>query len=196
MCLHTLQRWVCSITNGISLDTTLSSIRYNCRLSNIKNDFGCIEIEIFFPPLLQIKDSIIMFSVVVFDDENSVEGVPSSWIKKLGNQTYCYWPPRHSKDRLNIYNLIRKEITASTDWNLLTCRIKCETESFKDMRRKVKHSEIVSTDTDSENIVNLVPTRQSKEQAKSSDDEFVPPIPQPSSSKKICEYLEEINPTS
>ena len=32
-----------------------------------------------------------MYSIVIFED-NSCEGVPSSWVFKAGENTYCFWP--------------------------------------------------------------------------------------------------------
>ena len=33
-----------------------------------------------------------MYKIVIFSDQNSCEGVPSSWVVKVGDETHCLWP--------------------------------------------------------------------------------------------------------
>ena len=95
-----------------------------------------------------------MYTVAIFDTENAAEGVPSKWVKNIGNEFYCFWPSKMKREKLA--KLIKDNAFPAPTWQLLKCRIKCEAASYEEMKIKVKEAEIVSSqevsDSDSESV--------------------------------------------
>ena len=84
-----------------------------------------------------------MFAIVVFSDENSCEGVPSSWIKNNGNQTFCLWPQTTIG---KISTLIKKKSIPDCTWPLIKCIVKDYANSYDDMVLKRRAAERVTTE--------------------------------------------------
>ena len=62
--------------------------------------------------------------------ENSVQDVPSSWVTKIEDNSYCYWP----KDDAKASKLKKKCTPPQTDWKLVPCVVKKEVASFEEGR--------------------------------------------------------------
>ena len=85
-----------------------------------------------------------MYSIVIFDEENTTEGVPSKWIKKISNENFCYWPLRLKREK--IAKMIKANADPSTSsWNLLKCRIKFEAQTYEEMKIKAMEAEVMSS---------------------------------------------------
>lgn len=84
-----------------------------------------------------------MFSIVHFYKENSVEGVPSSWVKSTDSKTLCYWPPKPML-KGKISNMVRCLDLPSASWNIFPCYVKATAESYSEMLSKAKEAEIAS----------------------------------------------------
>lgn len=56
-----------------------------------------------------------MWSIVLFTDENTIEAIPSHWIKK--NNT-CAWPKKNFKKHVE-----HRTIPNSFDFNFFPCRV-------------------------------------------------------------------------
>ena len=82
----------------------------------------------FLSSSLQIFSSI-MYSVVIFHRENTVEGVPSIWLKILAGKHYCSWPIEKCKVR----QYIKSYIKPSRKWDLIPCSVKRVVEKYEDL---------------------------------------------------------------
>ena len=74
-----------------------------------------------------------MYSVVHFYQEDTIEGVPSNWITKLGNEQFCYWPGKNG-----VTSLIKRCVPYNKSWELVKCIVKYTADSYEDMREKCK----------------------------------------------------------
>ena len=70
-----------------------------------------------------------MYSVVIFHRENTVEGVPSIWLKILAGKHYCSWPIEKCKVR----QYIKSYIKPSRKWDLIPCSVKRVVEKYEDL---------------------------------------------------------------
>lgn len=88
-----------------------------------------------------------MYSIVIFyeDGKEVCEGVPSSWIFKVMNKSYCFWPPTN-----NVSILIKKLAEPSTSWNAVPCTVKSSVLSYEKMIISRKKAERFTTDVSSE----------------------------------------------
>ena len=118
------------------------------------------------------------FKIVNFIIDNSVEGVPSSWIKTVKGQTLCYWPIKINGTSLT--NLIKALHPPKLTWSLLKCKIYFEANSYQEMREKCQEAVYLtsSENTEGESDANLVAVGES------SSDEDIPQLPQ--EEKKDC----------
>ena len=86
-----------------------------------------------------------MYSIVIFTKENVCEGVPTSWVKCVGKQTFCCWPAKG-----DIRKLIKKAVDpGSFPWTLSKCTVKSTAPDFLDMIQKRKEAEIMTTENQS-----------------------------------------------
>ena len=74
-----------------------------------------------------------MYKIVIFSDENSCEGVPSSWVVKVGVETHCLWP---KTTIANLNKMIKNGEMPSKSWSSVKCRVKSEARDFKEMIEK------------------------------------------------------------
>ena len=83
-----------------------------------------------------------MYKIVIFSDENSCEGVPSSWVVKVGDETHCLWP---KTTIANLNKMIKNGEMPSKSWSSVKCRVKSEARDFKEMIEKRKEAENYTT---------------------------------------------------
>lgn len=77
-----------------------------------------------------------MYLVVVVDPDNSIAGIPASWIKTIKQETYCYWPDKRPKAKVK--ELIKNKSDPSSSWQLLKCNIKVKTNNYEELIRIIK----------------------------------------------------------
>ena len=106
----------------------------------------------------------MMFSVVHFFQEDTIEGVPTQWLCKLGNDMYCYWPDKHG-----VTSLIKRCVPCNKSWQLVKCTVKYTAETYEEMREKCKMA-IYST-------ANENTEEEHERQASSSNNELEVPSP-------------------
>ena len=93
-----------------------------------------------------------MFSIIVFKAENTIEGVPSSWVLNDNGKDRCYWP---KSAKVSVY--IKNLQDPLPDWPLYDCIVKSTAATLVDMKRKVQALQYCSTtelDSDEEIVVN------------------------------------------
>lgn len=95
-----------------------------------------------------------MYSIIYFLEVNSVESVPSSWVTKVGQSTYCYWP--NKKAAGGISNLIKKCVPHDTTWNLIKCTLVFKAVTYQEMRGKCEEASYLTmsetVDSDHESV--------------------------------------------
>ena len=91
-----------------------------------------------------------MYSIVIFEQENAVEGVPSKWISQVAKENFCFWPSKLSRDK--VAKLIKTNSDYSANWTLLKCRVKCKAKSYDDMKIKAKEAEILSSQAEASEV--------------------------------------------
>ena len=87
-----------------------------------------------------------MWSVVVFPDECSVAGVPSSWVKVDSSDegSWVFWPP--TKNKTNLDDLIKNLRPPQATWNFLRCIVKQENiKTMKELKEATKIAENLTT---------------------------------------------------
>lgn len=87
-----------------------------------------------------------MYTVIVFDEENSAEGVPNSWIVKKNGSYFCYWPQR---ERHKVGQLVKNRAPPSPSWHLFPCRIKAKVGTYEEMLALRKKAQSETTEIDS-----------------------------------------------
>ena len=87
-----------------------------------------------------------MYSIVRFVNDNSIEGVPTSWILNVQNQDYCKWPPKLPS--FGITRLVKRGTPPKANWNLNRCMIKYRDLTFVDMRSRLEASAYLATDSE------------------------------------------------
>ena len=83
-----------------------------------------------------------MYLIVLFPNENSVEGVPKSWVTEKKGKQYCYWPRKAEK----VTAYVKKNEPPGKDWLKVTCVVKCSAETYEEMRSKVKEAQDITTE--------------------------------------------------
>lgn len=123
-----------------------------------------------------------MFTIVIFEDENCVEGVPSSWVKKINNKTYCLWP---NKD-IKIRQYVKSECKPKDNWLKYKCRVKCQVENYEQMLRKVAEAETYTTTAE-------ISSESSLSSTDSDTDNSEVSVPTPPAKKaKLCKYFSQV----
>ncbi len=84
-----------------------------------------------------------MYSIVLFSEENCIEGVPTSWLKKIDSTMFCFWPKKTPQN--GITSFIKKCSEPQSNWGLVQCIVKKTAINYEEMRLKCKECEIVST---------------------------------------------------
>ena len=69
------------------------------------------------------------YSYFHFEDQNSIQGVPTEWISKLQGQDYCHFPDKN----LNPSKLVKKMKSVDPSWLLHPCTIKDKASSYEMM---------------------------------------------------------------
>ena len=119
------------------------------------------------------------YTVVHFKEENSVEGVPSSWIINVNNKVCCYWPPKNVAG--GITSLIKRCASADLSWSLAKCSIIFKASSYSDMREKCKEAAYLTGSENTEREESIV-TEESDFESDSSEEMFPSP---PSKKMKV-----------
>ena len=78
-----------------------------------------------------------MFSIVLFREENAIEGVPSCWLSEVGGKMFCYWPSKSEQLKLNMTKIIQRRETPLVHWSLFACEMKGKSNSYEEMRKMV-----------------------------------------------------------
>ena len=84
--------------------------------------------------------SISDYSVVLFVDENLIEGVPTSWLIESKKETFCSWPPGG-----DIGRMIKNKISPSRTWKQVKCIVKGRAQTFDEMVSLRHEAAIVTT---------------------------------------------------
>ena len=118
-----------------------------------------------------------MYFIIFFYEENSVEGVPKSWVhKRSDGKTYCYWPDQYNKNKIS--KLVKDNAPLSETWKVFPCVVKTEAADYHSMLVRAKEAEIatteVSTSTDEEFAVSK---NRSKQHIQSDSDESLEMVP-------------------
>ena len=90
-----------------------------------------------------------MFSIVLFREENAIEGVPSCWLSEVGGKMFCYWPSKSEQLKLNMTKIIQRRETPLVHWSLFACEMKGKSNSYEEMRKMVTEMSFM-TATESE----------------------------------------------
>lgn len=65
-----------------------------------------------------------MYTIVHFIDENSVEVVPSMWVKTSNNGTSnCFWPPKHTFKGQALTKALESCIAPDMQWDMYSAEI-------------------------------------------------------------------------
>jgi len=84
-----------------------------------------------------------MYRIIIFDEDNSIAGVPSTWIKKIEDKIMCYWPLVSSRERVE--KIIREQLEPNASWQLYNCRTKGGSISlYSDLGYNLKEAETIS----------------------------------------------------
>jgi len=86
-----------------------------------------------------------MYLVILFTKENVVEGVPESWVFEEDHKKYCYWPPKN--DKVTAY--VKRNEPPRDDWRRYRCIVKYTTNTYEELRVKVKEATNVTTECNS-----------------------------------------------
>ena len=96
-----------------------------------------------------------MFTIVLFEGD-VCEGVPSSWIAKTCESTFCFWPSRCPSYKIS--KMIKRNQSPSVSWKMRSCMIKSMAKTYEEMlveRKRVQIETSVSSsdtvDSDDEN---------------------------------------------
>lgn len=119
-----------------------------------------------------------MYSIVVFEEENCVEGVPSSWIITIKHQTFCLWP---KKDKLKIRKYVKSSCKPKDNWQKYKCRVKQQVKTYEQMLKKVVEAEIQTSTAE------LSESAHSSEDSSDSDGTLSAPSP-PTKRARLCKY--------
>ena len=82
----------------------------------------------------------IMYTIVLFTEENSIQGVPTEWISKLQDGYYCRFPDKN----LNPSKLVKKMKSVDLSWPLHPCIIK-DTASSYELMLQLENDFLLST---------------------------------------------------
>lgn len=125
-----------------------------------------------------------MYSIVIFkEEEESCEGVPSSWIINVCDQTYCLWP---SVSIGKISHLIKRNVAPSTTWRTISCTVKSTAASYHEMIQKRKEAQKFTTteaasEEEEEEVFSNVELKDIQTcriiESSCSEDDFPPPPP-------------------
>ena len=111
-----------------------------------------------------------MYLVVFFKEENSVEGVPKSWVlESADGKTYCYWPSEPKKYKVS--KLVKDLAPFCNTWKLYPCIVKAEASNYQTMLIKTKEAEIATTEAPSSSNDEHTPIKQRKQVLISDSDE-------------------------
>ena len=73
-----------------------------------------------------------MYLVVFFEEENSGEGVPKSWVlESADGKTYCYWSLDFQINKIS--KLVKNFAPFSNTWKLYPCKMKAEANNYQTM---------------------------------------------------------------
>lgn len=124
-----------------------------------------------------------MYKIVIFPNENSVEGVPNSWVKEVGKATFCFWPKKTEK----VTHYVKKKEIPRDDWTMVPCIVKDIAETFEEMRKKVKSAENITTAVESSDsdTPQTIEKKRRKRLFSTEDEEEDPDLPPPPQ-KKQC----------
>ena len=65
-----------------------------------------------------------MYTIIHFIDENSVEVVPSMWVKTSNNGTSnCFWPPKHTFKGQALTKALESCIAPDMQWDMYSAEI-------------------------------------------------------------------------
>lgn len=111
------------------------------------------------------------YSIVAFDNYNSVEGVPSCWLLKNGASTYAYFPKKCSATKLS--NMIKEKVNPQPQWPLYKCTVLYQTPLYETMLSKAAKAEL----TDHLSSSYSETTFAANQDSSSDCDEYIPPTP-------------------
>ena len=69
------------------------------------------------------------FAIAIFDDEDSVQGIRSSWLYKIKDNIFCKYP----KSIRSTKSLVKSGASAGEDWPSYPCRVKIFCSTYEDM---------------------------------------------------------------
>lgn len=152
-----------------------------------------------------------MYSIVIFQTEKGtpVEGVPTSWLKTVNHETYCYWPKKDPSQ------LIRRYVTADPSWKLFKCKVLSKAATYEQMTKQRKESMELTLEQDTENSAveessgteEDIPIQPSSSQKRKTnqneanissepDEELSPPVKMSKCNKKRREFENHISSKS
>ena len=129
-----------------------------------------------------------MYSIVIFICEKGtpVEGVPSTWLKNIEQQMYCYWPKKDASQ------LIRRCLPADPSWRLCKCQVLGKAANYDLMIKQRNISMELTLENETENsVVEESPDSDSEMPSQPSTSSSKPQPstssskPQPSSKRKL-----------
>ena len=129
-----------------------------------------------------------MYLIVLFEEENSVAGVPRAWVNTKKGCTYCYWPRKNEK----VSTYIKRNEVPGEDWIKIACVIKSEAATYEQMRLKVKEAENTTTELDSDSDQDIASGHAEKNFSSSSSEEGIcskPPSPPRKKAKHTGMFL-------
>ena len=123
-----------------------------------------------------------MYSIVIFDEENCVEGVPNSWVIKEKDGTYCAWPRGPS---FQVRNLVKRKKIPDASWQKIKCRLSGVADTYNIMLDKVTKAQEL-TEIESETSENESQLKRRRMSSSSSNEEVSSPrVTPPQISKEI-----------
>ncbi|XP_018572378.1 uncharacterized protein LOC108911826 isoform X2 [Anoplophora glabripennis] len=114
------------------------------------------------------------WTIVKFDQEDSVEAVPSTWI--VGNS--CYWPPTTNQERIT--SAIRRHDIPSTCWpqHKISLLKNAVFDNYTEARQKTKIAEY-SSDLNEEISSRKIRCRKGQSSSETSSEDEIQTIPEP-----------------
>ena len=114
-----------------------------------------------------------MFTIVIFNEEKGtpVEGVPNQWLKKIGKDTFCYWPNN------NTSNYIKKCSQPDPTWKLCKCQVLSKAATYDLMIKQRRESMELTLEQETEH--------SAVEETSEECDEVIPQFSQSKKSKRV-----------